>query len=109
MTVPAAERIGVLPRNAPLEAFQNAFDHALHMVGMVHFLPAPASYFFQGRPGVVEPALVEPVSRAARIGGPSTLAYVVGELAKSRLARGQRGHGAFAFGNLLGNHINADD
>src|SRR5262249_19118609 len=86
----APERKRVLPGRAGFEALSHALDDTIHMLGMVHFLPSPPLHLFERRPGVVVPALVEPISPALSVRRPGELTDVVGKFAKTRLAFAQR-------------------
>jgi len=91
--VPATQREGVLPALARFDAMTEARRDALHMVGVVHGLPAPALHLLETGSGVVVPALVVPKDGAVRGGDPGELGDQVGEVAEVLLPRLGSGSG----------------
>jgi hypothetical protein len=69
----------------------------------------PLPVALQCHSSIIIPSFVKPGSSTARIGRPSKLAHVVGELAKSSFAFGKRRFGTFAFRDFLGNDIDAEN
>jgi hypothetical protein len=68
------------------EAFPNALDNTIYMLGMADLLPTPALHVFKGGTGIVVPTLVVPVNPTIGVGGPGELADVVGEFVEAHLA-----------------------
>src|SRR6185437_9205522 len=69
----------------------DALDHAVHVVRMMHRLPAPPPHLFERRPGEIIPAPVVPVDRAARICHPRELRNALRERAELFLAHASLG------------------
>jgi hypothetical protein len=82
----AAERECVLPRLACLEGVSDALDDPVHVIGVVHFLPAPALHLLERGAGVLVPALVVPEDPTAGVGHPGELGNAVCQRAKATLA-----------------------
>src|SRR5579859_221481 len=73
------QRKGVLPGLSALETRANLVDDTLDVIGMMHFLPAPACHVFQGRPSVLVPPLVVPENGASLIRHPRELRNIIGK------------------------------
>src|SRR5579863_4117295 len=105
----ATQRKCVFPGRSAFKTFSEFSHDTVDMVGVVNLAPTPALHVLESGPGIVEPALVEPVCPAGAIGGPGELADVVGELMESGFAFGERRVRPLALGNFLRDDIDAEN
>jgi hypothetical protein len=93
----AAQGERVLPGLAGLDVAAELRDD---VVGVVDLLPAPAGHLLEGRPRVIEPALVVPDEVSALVADPGELRHVVGQRAEALLALPDGGLGLDQLGDV---------